>query len=322
MAIPRYDELYDPILSFLGDGEPHSIAEIRAHIVGGLQLTPDELQQRLPSGRQTILDNRVGWATTYLRQAKVIEGVRRGVQRITDRGNALLAENRGSISNESLMRFTEFREFRERGRELVPQITLEELIGDSHVPGHATPATSGEVRIETPDEDIERGVERKTAALTAEILSTLLTVSPDFFEKVVIDILVAMGYGGSFAEAAQAVGRQGDGGIDGVIHEDRLGLESIYVQAKRWRGNVGRPEIQGFVGSLAGLRAKKGVFITTSSFSQEAREYVRQIEHKVVLIDGRQLATLMVEYDVGVSTTRVLKLKHLDSDYFEGESDA
>ncbi len=232
-----------------------------------------------------------------------------------------MSEQLAPITNDSLMAFAEFREFRDRGKEAATPITLEELVGDSIKPSSVKAAETRESRVETPDEDIERGVERQRAALIAEILSTLTTVSPEFFEKVVIDTLVAMGYGGSFAEAAQAVGRQGDGGIDGVIHEDRLGLESIYVQAKRWKDNVGRPVVQGFVGSLVGLRARKGVFITTSAFSQEARDYVRQIEHRVVLIDGRQLANLMVEYDVGVGTTRVLKLKHIDSDYFEGELD-
>jgi restriction system protein len=321
MAIPPYHKLYVPILEFLADGQVHSVTEIRSHLVEKLQVQPEELQLMLPSRRAPLFHNRVGWATTYLRQAKAIEGVRRGLQKITERGRALIAGHPESITNESLMAFGEFREFLGRGRGPVPPITTEELIGNTTNPTETKPPGQDELLAETPDEDIERGVERQRSALTAEILATLLNVSPEFFEKVVIDILVAMGYGGSFAEAAQAVGRQGDGGIDGVIHEDRLGLESIYVQAKRWKDAVGRPIVQGFVGSLVGLRAKKGVFITTSWFSQEARDYVRQIEHRVVLIDGRQLANLMVEYDVGVSTTRVLKLKHLDSDYFEGESD-
>lgn len=320
MAIPRYDELYDPILRFLGDGQPHSSAEIREHLIESLNLTQSDLELMLPSGRAKLFHNRVGWATTYLRQAKAIEGLRRGVQKITERGLALLAQANGPVTNDSLMSFPEFLDFRERGRTSIVAATNEELLAEPAWPTFNPPAPVSESAPETPDEGIERGIERQRAALVSELVGLLLQVAPEFFEKIVIDTLVAMGYGGSFAEAAQAVGRQGDGGIDGVIQEDRLGLESIYVQAKRWKGTVGRPDVQGFVGSLVGVRARKGVFITTSTFSQEARDYVKTIEHKVVLIDGKQLASLMIEFDVGVSTARVLKLKHIDSDYFEAEA--
>jgi restriction system protein len=271
-------------------------------------LTPDERAQMLPSGKAPVIRSRTGWALSYMKQAGLVTSPRRGWYEITPLGRDILATKPDRIDNDFLMRFEGFRDFRARSRS-------DDTGTDVGVAPGPTPRKT-EV-VEPPDEALERAYRRLRTAVEAELIDTVKSVSPSFFEELVIDLLVKMGYGGNRSEAARAIGRTGDGGIDGVIDEDRLGLDSIYVQAKRWDGSVGRPEIQKFAGALQGQRATKGIFITSSSFTSEAVEYAQRIGTRIVLVDGRRLAELMFEHDVGVSSRRTYTVKNVDSDYFE-----
>lgn len=290
-----------PVLNYASDGEEHSIQETYEAIAGVFGLTEDEKRDLLPSGTQEIYKNRIGWARSYIAKAGLLENTRRSYFRITDRGREVLAENRDSINVRFLKRFEEFREFQSKSR-----------LSASGDDDDSTDTT-------TPEETLEKAVGDLNSGLAAELSEALQKASPRFFEHVVVDLLVKMGYGGSRQEAAQVVGKSGDEGIDGIINEDRLGLDTIYIQAKRWESVISRPEIQKFAGALQGKRAKKGVFITTSRFSSEAIEFVDVIDNKVVLIDGDRLAGLMIEYDLGVSTERTYSIKRLDGDYFAEE---
>jgi restriction system protein len=265
------------------------------------KLADDERKELLPSGRQAKFDNRVNWVVTHLKKAHLLESTGRGTFRITNRGLEVLKNRPAKIDLRFLNQFPEFVEFRNLSRQ------------EKHeVEGIET----GE---RTPEEILEASYQTLRQNLQQELLELVKTCSPKFFENLVVDLLVAMGYGGSRKDAGEAVGRSGDGGIDGIIKEDRLGLDVVYIQAKRWQGTVGRPEIQAFTGSLEGARARKGVFITTSTFTPNALDYVSRIEKKIVLIDGQQLAQFMVDYDIGVTEMARYVVKKIDLDYFSEE---
>jgi restriction system protein len=282
-----------PLLRLASDEKEHSINEAIEYICKEFGVTEEEKRELLPSGQQRVIDNRVGWARTYLKKAGLLESERRSYFRITPKGLEVLRENPPKVDVRFLERFPEFIEFRTR--------KIKE---------------SEEETAKTPQELLEEGYERLKADLAQQVLERVRKSPPEFFEKLVVDLLVKMGYGGSSRDAGKAIGKSGDEGIDGIIQEDILGLDAIYIQAKRWEGTVGRPEIQKFVGALHGRRAKKGIFITTSTFSNDARDYVSGIETKVVLIDGEKLAQLMIDNDVGVSTEAKYHVKKLDTDYF------
>jgi restriction system protein len=297
-----------PVLNDLADGQPRNRRALAESVADRFGLTPVERAQMLPSGKAPVFRSRTGWALSYMKQAGLVASPRRGWYQITPAGSDVLARKPERIDNDFLMQFDAFRDFRARSRS-----------DDDAEPLSETPRTSVEPAIasEPPDEALERAYRRLRAAVEADLIDTVKGVAPAFFEELVIDLLVRMGYGGDRTEAARAIGRSGDGGIDGVIDEDRLGLDSIYVQAKRWEGTVGRPDIQKFAGALQGQRATKGIFITTSAFSSEAVDYAQRIGTRIVLIDGRRLAELMFEHDVGVSPKRSYTVKDIDGDYFE-----
>ena len=299
MAVPRFDEFMLPALRLAGDGQVHVMKETYSALADELGVSAEDRAITVPSGKQTRLRNRVQWAVTYLVKAGLLERPERGSFSVTDSGRGVLRDPPPKITKKWLGRFDSFQEFSEG--------TADEKETD-HAP---------ESDDRTPEEMVEWGVEQLDSDLADEILVQVKQCSPAFFEQLVIDVLVAMGYGGSYADAAKAVGKSGDGGIDGIINEDRLGLDVIYVQAKRWEGTVGQPVVQAFAGSLEGVKARKGVVITTSDFSQPAREFVRAIEKKIILIDGMTLARLMIEHGVGVTTAATYHVKQLDSDYFE-----
>ncbi len=298
MAIPDYESIMLPLLRLAGDMQEHSLREAIEVLVAEFRLTEEEQKELLPSGRQPTFDNRVGWARTYMKKAGLLESPRRGYFRITPRGLQVLEKNPPKINVSFLEQFSEFVEFRSLRREPAPS---EEALEPSK---------------ETPEESLETAYQKVRQSLVAEILQTVKSCSPAFFERLVVDVLVKMGYGGTRQDAGRAVGRSGDDGIDGIIKEDRLGLDIIYIQAKRWDGVVGRPEVQKFAGALQGHRARKGILITTSCFSKDAEEYVSRIDSKIILIDGELLAQLMIDHSVGVSSVASYEIKKIDSDYF------
>ena len=301
MAIPEFQSFLLPLLECAADGEEHSIAEARATIKERMQLPEEDLQELLPSGTQKRFDNRVAWAKSYLTQAKVLESPRRGHFQITDRGRELLKQGYKRISVAILNQYPEFVEF--------------------HAPKHGQPNSlpMSDTQDETPEETLQKAYQSIRSDLASEILTRIKANSPEFFEGLVVDLMIALGYGGSRSDAGQSIGKSGDEGIDGIIKEDRLGLDVIYLQAKRWEGSVGRPEIQKFVGALQGKHAKKGVFISTGKFSPGAEKYVMAIDSKVILIDGMRLSELMIDYSIGVATAASYAIKKVDSDYFEEE---
>lgn len=311
MGIPDYQTVMLPLLQLAADGLDHKFRDAVEQLAVEFGLTPEEQSELLPSGTQATFDNRVGWARTYLKQAGLLSSPKRGFFRITESGRALLARNPQRINVELLEQYPEFRAFRTRRRDA--------NAGESVL--HQTPgAPKRELQPEqTPEDQLASAYRSLRKDLELDLLEQVKAASPAFFEQLVIDLLVAMGYGGSRQDAGRAIGKSGDGGIDGIIKEDKLGLDVLYIQAKRWDGNVGRPEIQKFAGALQGHRAGKGVFITTSSYSREALDYVNTITTKIILIDGDELARLMVDHNVGVSTVGMYELKKIDSDYFEGE---
>jgi restriction system protein len=302
VPIPDYQTLMLPLLRFAADGNDHTTREAVEALATEFELTPAERNELLASGQQAIFNNRVGWANSYLKKAGLLTSPRRGALRITARGKQVLGENPARIDVKFLERFPEFIEFRDTSRNNRETTTTESV------------AIATE---QTPEEALELAHQRLRLSLAQDILSRILSCSPTFFERLVVELLVKMGYGGSRRDAGERIGQSGDGGIDGIIKEDRLGLDTIYIQAKRWQGSVGRPEIQKFVGALQGQRAKKGVFITTSSYTAEAIDYASRVDTKVVLIDGKLLANLMIDFDVGVSVSASYIVKRIDSDYFE-----
>lgn len=309
MPIPTHEDAMLPVLSTLADGEPQHRRALADRIADHFCLSAEERTALLPSGKASVVRSRTGWALTYLKQAGLVRTLKRGLYEITPRGREVLAEDPSRVDNNYLCRFPEFREFRERSRDAGND---GQTASPSAASAEFTQPPGG-----APDEALEAAYGQLRASVEAELLDTVKGVTPSFFEQLVVDLLVRMGYGGSREEAARAVGRVGDGGIDGVIDEDRLGLDVIYVQAKRWDGPVGRPEIQKFAGALQGHRAKKGVFITTSYFTREAEEFVQLIDSRIILIDGKRLAALMFEYDVGVNPRSTYVVKTLDGDYFD-----
>jgi restriction system protein len=288
-----------PLLKYAADNQEHSINDAIDFLIKELNITDEERNYLLFSGTQFIVDNRIGWAKTYLLKAGLLESTRRGFFKITQRGLDYLKNNPLDLNTKILMQFEEFKNFRNTRKskeEKEDQYEKETTY--------------------TPQEALEYGLSKINETLADDLINRIKQCSPSFFEKLVIDLLVKMGYGGSKQEAAQVIGKSGDEGIDGIIKEDKLGLDVIYVQTKRWENVVGRPEIQKFVGALAGQKANKGIFITTSYFTTDAEEYAKGLSTKLILIDGKKLTDLMIEYNVGVSIIDTIQIKKIDSDYF------
>lgn len=304
MPIPDYQTVMLPLLQAVSDGHDYPIRDVVDRVAEHFRLSPTERTQLLPSGQQPVFTNRVGWARTYLKKAGLLETPRRSFVRISERGKTVLRSNPMRIDVHFLEQFPGFLEFRASRRDRQ---------------GAGSAAGGEQIKPETPEEALEQAYLSLREALAQEILGRIASMSPAFFERFVVELLVKMGYGGSRKDAGERVGQSGDGGIDGIIKEDKLGLDVIYIQAKRWQSSVGRPEIQKFVGALQGQRARKGVFITSSAFTPEAIDYANRIESKVVLIDGQQLADLMIDHDLGVATVASYAVKRIDSDYFEQE---
>jgi restriction system protein len=310
VAVPDFQTLMRPMLVLFADGAEHPIAAVRGALGEQFGLTPDDLAEELPSGRAKTFVNRVGWATTYLYRCGLLDRPSRSVYRITDRGRSVLEAHPDRVDLSVLRQFPEFHEF----------------VRPRH-DQHTAPLVNGVsgvaiVEDATPDERIADAYRELRSALAAELLDRVLDQSPEFLENLVLNVLHAMGYGGRSENAVQRLGKSGDEGVDGVISEDALGLDQIYVQAKRWRNPVSRPDIQKFVGALHGQRASKGVFITTSTFSSEAKAYADSITPRVILIDGKELTQLMIDHDVGVTVATTFDLKRIDQDFFVADDES
>ncbi len=307
MTVPTYDKCMLPLLQYAGDELPHHIRDGIEALANYFGLTEEDRNQRLPSGNKFTFDDRVQWANTYLKKAKLLESAGRGLFRITPRGLEVLSQSPVAINKEFLRQFPEFAEFQAR-----PQTTNTDV--NVNVPEQESERT--------PQEILQLSYQNLRDQLAQELLDTILSCSPTFFETLVLDLLLALGYGGAIDGAGEVVGRPNDNGIDAVIKEDKLGFDVIYVQAKRWDINnaVGRPTVQSFAGSLIGQGASKGVFITTSSFTKEAQGYATKISQpKIILIDGQQLAKLMIDNNIGVSAVDTFTIKKIDTDYFQIE---
>ena len=304
-TVPTYEELMYPCLRELAQyAEPVQIRQFVAHMIGVLDLSDAAVKEQLPSGKQTKVHNRVSWALWYMAQAGLVATPKRGHKLITQSGRELLQRGVTKIDNDTLRAYPQF------------VARWEEMFGD----GRNSPADQQHADVYTeitPDEQIDTAYQRLYASLVADVRAQLDAMDSDRFERLVVDVLVAMGYGGGNVQAGLVTQRSNDEGIDGIINEDKLGLDVIYVQAKRWQGNVGRPAVQAFVGALAGKQATKGVMITTSDFASSSYEYARAVQQKVILIGGARLAELMIEHNVGVSVGRTIEIKRIDSDYFE-----
>ena len=303
MAIPDFQSVMRPVLQAVGDGVPLPLSTLRVRIADVFKLTEEERKERLPSGNQTVINNRVGWARTYLNKAGLLTIPSKGMVQITDRGREALASGPARITVTWLKQFPEFADF----HTAKPQVTNAAAVADS------------DLAETTPDEQLAAAYQALQQSLADELLAQVRAATPSFFEQVVVDLMIAMGYGGSRKEAGKATQLTNDDGIDGIIKEDKLGLDVIYLQAKRWANTVHRPEIDKFIGALTRKRARKGVFITTSDFSTGAKEAALGLDIKVVLIDGIELARLMVEHNLGVSVKQVYEVKQVDSDYFSEE---
>ncbi|MDJ1182339.1 restriction endonuclease [Roseofilum casamattae] len=310
MTIPNFQRILLPLLQLAGDRQLHSIQEAIQHLVNIFQLTDEERKELLPSGKQAIFDNRVGWARTYLKKAGLLESPARSFFQITTRGLDLLKTNPSEINIALLKKYPEFIEFKTGNSSKENYSYAHDFVSEAELNNSSQ---------QTPQEILEYSYQELRSSLAQELLEKVKSCSPSFFEYLVVELLVKMGYGGSMKEAGRAMGKTGDEGIDGMIKEDRLGLDRIYIQAKRWQDSVGRPEIQKFVGALAGQGANKGIFITTSKFTQQAKTYSPKNDTKVVLIDGAELAEYMIDFDLGVSTVSEYKLKKIDTDYFEAD---
>ena len=302
MGVPDFQSFFKPLLDIASDGDEHSLKDAREIISREMRLTEDDLNEKLPSGTQTKFDNRVAWAKSYFIQSKILESPRRGYFKITERGRDLFKQGYHRIDIKILNQYPEFIEF--------------------HTSKQGKQTTSNDdlnTQDETPEETLQKSYQNIRNDLANTILNQIKNNSPKFFENLVVDLMLALGYGGSRQDAGRSIGQSGDEGIDGIIKEDKLGLDVIYIQAKRWDGTVGRPEIQKFVGALHGKRAKKGVFITTGKFSADAISYVETIDPKIILIDGKTLSELMIDHDLGVFTSVTYSVKRIDTDYFEEE---
>ena len=305
LSIPDFQAVMLPLLEFASDGQEHTLSQAIANLATHFNLTELERKELLPSGKQSRFNNRVGWSSTHFKKAGLLSYPSRGKFRITQRGLDLLKTQPESLNTNLLKQFPEYLEFigTTAKSPVIENCTLNSVVPNIE---------------ETPDEVMASAYQEVRQNLAQELLDRIKSCSPAFFEQLVIELLVKMGYGGSLADAGKAIGRTGDEGIDGIIKEDRLGLDVIYIQAKRWQNTVGRPDIQQFVGALAGKGAKKGVFITTSKFSEQAKSYL-PADIKVVLIDGEQLANYAIDVNLGVSVICEYQIKRLDLDYFEGE---
>jgi restriction system protein len=301
MSIPDYQSIMLPLLEYASDGKEHLMRSAYDDLAIVFGLSEEERKQLLPSGRQPTFENRVGWASTYMKKAGLLSSPKRGYFQITQRGLDVLKEKPSTINRQFLQQFSEFDDFWKRSNKQFPRVveTLE----------------TQEQEI-SPEEAMEESYVKLRDELANELLETIKSCSPSFFEQLVVDLLVKMGYGGTRKDAGMAIGRSGDGGIDGIIKEDRLGLDEIYIQAKRWEGTVSRPEIQKFAGALLGQQARRGVFITTSDFSKAATDYASAIDSKIVLIDGETLSQFLIDFDLGVSPVATYSLKKIDLDYF------
>ncbi len=304
MPIPDFQSLMRPLLDCASDGKEHALREVIERLAVHFGLTDAERKQLLPSGNQEVFVNRVAWAKTHLKMAGLLDSPKRGYSSITPLGLNVLADFPERIDLKVLRQQPGYLEARGGTKSETQNKTSPQDVEAS----------------QTPEEQIELASLALRSSLGSEILSKLRVSSPSFFENLVVELLVAMGYGGTRKDAGQAIGRSGDEGIDGIIKEDRLGLDTIYIQAKRWLQTVGRPEIQKFAGALQGFRAKKGIFITTSDFSREAIEYASRIESRIVLIDGEMLWNLMIDFGIGVSKTATYEIKKIDNDYFDEEN--
>lgn len=302
MAVPGYQDFMYPFLKQLEDGKEYRLQDLYVLLANHFNLTDEDISEKLPSGKQTVLVNRVGWARTYLNRAGLIKVVKRAVFQITEEGlNVIKNPTLTRIDRKFLTKYDSFNEF----------------INNTSNEQKSTEIPVNEEQ--TPLELIEYNYNVLKNELQELVLGKILECSPTFFEGLIVDLIVAMGYGGSVNDAGRAIGKTGDEGIDGIIKEDVLGLDMIYLQAKRWKvdSTVSRPEIQSFVGSLVGKKASKGIFITTAKFSKEARAYAESIDKRVILIDGQELTNLMFKYNVGVSTEEIYTIKKIDLDFFE-----
>lgn len=311
MAVPKYNEFFSPVLRALEDGQIKRALEIRKYALNYLNVSEEDRKQMLPSNTQRLVDNRATWAITYLCKANLIERVAKGKYKITNTGIQVLHEKKDYVELKDLYQFDSFRQFintdtmSEEKKDLSKSSVLEDL------------------QEGTPQDNLNASMEQINKELSANLLSEIMERSPAFFEKMVVQFLLKMGYG-SALEDGFVTGCSGDEGIDGIIREDKLGFSSSYIQAKRWAEDkaIGRPEIQKFVGALAGQGAQKGLFITTGTFTKEARSYVeKQLSTKVVLVDGEKLTKLMIEYNLGVSVETVYTIKKIDTDFFSEEND-
>lgn len=303
--IPDYQTIMLPLLKTMSDEKTHKLRELIEILAVHFQLSEDEKKELLPSGSQAIFDNRVGWAKFYLEKANLLKTEKRGSYHITDLGQNFLKSNPTELRTKDLEEFKAFKEFKQ-------SINVKNEIDDTDEGNHE----NGESN-KTPEEALEYAYQKLKNDLSRDLLDTIKNCSPAFFEKLVIDLLTKMGYGGSRKDAGKALGKSGDGGIDGIIKEDKLGLDTIFIQAKRWENAVPVREIRDFAGALLSKKARKGIFITTSSFPQSAYQFVNSIEHKIILIDGEGLTDLMFEFNVGLSTQSAYEVKKIDSDYFE-----
>lgn len=303
--IPDYQSIMLPLLRYISDNREHKMRDVTDALASKLGVTEEEKKELLPSGAAPVFYNRTAWAKTYLKKAGLIDSPKQGIVVITKRGRDVLKKNPSEIDVKFLRQFSEFVDFQTAKRD-----------GDGSESGLADDNST-----QTPEEALETAYQKIRKSLAQDILNKVISLSPEFFEKLVVELLVKMGYGGSIKDAGKAVGKSGDEGIDGTIKEDKLGLDIIYIQAKKWQqGNfVGRPELQKFVGALAGQGAKKGIFITTSTFTKDALNYIPRNETKIVLINGVQLSQLMIDYNLGVTSVSSYEVKRIDSDYFGEE---
>jgi restriction system protein len=306
LTIPDYQSIMLPLLKLSSDGLEHSSRQTVDRLANELRLTKEEKETIYPTKKVSMFYDRVHWALSYLKNARLIEGTKRGFFKITERGVNVLKQNPEDINVRFLKQFPEFTDFLNRSRD------EKEETNSQTKREHREDITN-----KTPEEIMEDGYQLIRENLVREILENVKKSSPVFFERLVVELLVAMGYGGSIKEAGRAIGKVGDEGIDGIIKEDILGLDAIYIQAKKWEGTIGRPEIQKFAGALQGQRAKKGIFITTGNFSNDAKEYISKIDSKIVLVDGNQLGEYLIDNNIGITTEKTYQIKKVNSDYFE-----
>jgi restriction system protein len=303
--IPTYEQIMLPLLKMLEDKKEHSLQEAEDYLSEQFNLSEKEKREFLPSGTQPIFRNRLGWARTYMKKAGLLRSTKRAHFQISEEGLRLLKENPHEINSQFLSRYPDFVEFKSIKK-----------IKDSHeIDNHEQQPNIQSSK--TPEEVLEDAFQKLRSELAKELLDTIKSCSPSFFEKLVVDLIIKMGYGGSRKDAGQALGKSGDGGIDGIVKEDKLGLDTIYLQAKKWENTVPLKEIRDFTGALASKKARKGIFISTSNFPHSVYDFVKQVEYKIVLIDGELLANLMIENNVGLSTVNEYHVKRIDTDYFE-----